>query len=80
MEFITGLFPYQEEAVEKLSHVKVGALYMEMGTGKTRTALELIKRRLDAGKVEQALSQADNRLGGVFQKWGILQVLDTRRD
>lgn len=55
MEFITGLFPYQEEAVEKLSHVKVGALYMEMGTGKTRTALELIKRRLDAGKVEQAL-------------------------
>ena len=48
MEFITGLFDYQTEAVDKLMRVKVGALYMEMGTGKTRTALELIQRRLKA--------------------------------
>ena len=48
----TELLPKQTEAVEKLRHVKVGALYMEMGTGKTRTALELIKLRLDAGKVD----------------------------
>lgn len=55
MNLITELFDYQRAAVDKLLHVKVGALYMEMGTGKTRTALELIKRRLDAGKVRQVL-------------------------
>ena len=55
MKLLTDLYDYQREAVEKLSHVKVGALYMEMGTGKTRTALELIRRRLAAGKVSQVL-------------------------
>lgn len=51
----TELFPHQAAAVEKLSKIKIGALYMEMGTGKTRTALELIKRRMDAGKVDHVL-------------------------
>lgn len=55
MKLTTELFDYQRAAVEKLMHVKVGALYMEMGTGKTRTALELIQRRLEAGKVKQVL-------------------------
>lgn len=55
MRLITDLYDYQAQAVDKLSRVKVGALYMEMGTGKTRTALELIQRRLQAGKVQQVL-------------------------
>lgn len=55
MEFITSLYPLQQKAVDKLQYVKVGALYMEMGTGKTRTALELIIRRLQAGKISQVL-------------------------
>ena len=55
MRLLTSLFSYQQAAVEKLLHVKVGALYMEMGTGKTRTALELIQRRLETGKVSQVL-------------------------
>lgn len=55
MELITELFDYQRAGVEKLLHVKVGALYMEMGTGKTRTALELLQRRLTSRKVSQAL-------------------------
>ena len=55
MKLTTQLFDYQRAAVDKLLHVKVGALYMEMGTGKTRTALELIQRRLEAGKVNQVL-------------------------
>lgn len=33
----------QNEAIIKLSEYKVGALFMEAGTGKTRTAYELIK-------------------------------------
>ena len=32
----------QKEAFEKLSKLKVGALFMEMGTGKTKVALDLI--------------------------------------
>lgn len=32
----------QQLAIDKLSRLKVGALFMEMGTGKTKTALELI--------------------------------------
>ena len=52
---LTKLYPHQQKAVEKLVHLKVGALYMEQGTGKTRTALELIQRRLSAGKVVCAL-------------------------
>lgn len=55
MKTYTDLLPYQEQAVEKLRHLKIGALYMEMGTGKTRTALELIKLRLAAGKVDRVL-------------------------
>ena len=55
IELKTQLFDYQKKAVEKLSKVKVGALYMEMGTGKTRTALELIEHRMSKGKVNHIL-------------------------
>lgn len=55
MTFVTELYEHQRKAVEKLSGIKVGALYMEMGTGKTRTALELIARRIHAGKVDHVL-------------------------
>lgn len=55
IELKKHLLDYQEKGVEKLSKVKVGALYMEMGTGKTLTALELIKRRIDKEKVNHML-------------------------
>lgn len=51
----TTLLPHQRPALDKLYGLRVGALYMEMGTGKTRTALEFIARRLDAGKINRAL-------------------------
>jgi SNF2 family DNA or RNA helicase len=51
----TELYDHQKKAVEKLINLKVGALYMEMGTGKTRTAMELIKHRLDCGKINKAI-------------------------
>lgn len=43
----------QELAFEKLSRLKVGALFMEMGTGKTKVALDLIASR--ASKVDYIL-------------------------
>lgn len=52
MIFLSSLYPHQLAAVNKLKSIKVGALYMEQGTGKTRTALELAKIRLDANKVD----------------------------
>lgn len=51
----TKLYKYQSKAVDKLSKLKVGALYMEQGTGKTRTALEIIKNKMSKGKVEVVL-------------------------
>lgn len=38
-----NLLPQQDAAIEKLHRLKVGALFMEPGTGKTRTAYELVK-------------------------------------
>ena len=55
MKIETSLLPHQEEAVKKLSKLKVGALFMEQGTGKTRTALELIQKRMEKGKVNVVL-------------------------
>ena len=51
----TDLYDHQQKAFEKLSKIKVGALYMDQGTGKTRTALELINLRYKAGKINHVL-------------------------
>lgn len=45
MNASTSLLGHQQAAVEKLYPLKVGALFMEMGTGKSRTAIELALRR-----------------------------------
>ncbi len=37
----------QKKAVEKLSRLKAGALFMKMGTGKTKVACDLIKLKID---------------------------------
>ena len=36
------LFIHQEKAIEKLRNLRAGALFMDMGTGKTRTAIEIV--------------------------------------
>ncbi len=52
LTFTTEPMEHQQRAIDKLINTKVGALYMDMGTGKTRTAFGLaIPRKLDA-KVE----------------------------
>lgn len=45
MNLRTNLFEHQILAVDKLLPARVGALFMDMGTGKTRTAIELVYRR-----------------------------------
>lgn len=41
----TDLLQHQAKAINKLESIRVGALFMECGTGKTRTAIELAIRR-----------------------------------
>lgn len=55
MKIKTDLLPYQAEAVKKIGRLKVGALFMEQGTGKTRTTLSLVAPRLEKGKVDVVL-------------------------
>ncbi len=45
MVVTTPLLSHQQTATEKLLPSRIGALFMEMGTGKTRTAIEMICRR-----------------------------------
>jgi superfamily II DNA or RNA helicase len=40
---MTALLDNQLNAISKLQKLKVGALFMEPGTGKTRSAFEIIK-------------------------------------
>lgn len=61
----------QERAFEKLSRLKVGALFMEMGTGKTKVALDLIASKRH--KVDQVLwicpCSLKNEIEAEQQKW-----------
>lgn len=41
----TELLPHQRSAVEKLLPIRLGALFMDMGTGKSRTTIEMVLRR-----------------------------------
>lgn len=45
MNLGTELLPHQTDAVSKVLPSRIGALFMEMGTGKSRTAIELVHRR-----------------------------------
>ena len=55
MQFKTELLDHQRKAVDKLKKLKVGALFMEMGTGKTRTTLELINIRLNKERINHVI-------------------------
>lgn len=43
----TKLLSHQQKALDKLSGLRVGALFMEMGTGKTRTIFEIMSQKQD---------------------------------
>ena len=55
MYLTTTLLDHQKTAFEKLKNIKVFALYMDPGTGKTRTTLEFIKHHMDAGRIDCVL-------------------------
>lgn len=55
IELKTTMYDFQKQGADKMLKLKIGALFMDMGTGKTRLALELVCRRLEAGKVKHVL-------------------------
>lgn len=55
MKLNNPLLPHQESAIKKLIKIKVGALFMEQGTGKTITTLEIARIRLESKKIEHII-------------------------
>ena len=49
----TNMFEHQEKAFNKIKKLKACALFMDMGTGKTRTILEYIQLKLNQGKINR---------------------------
>lgn len=72
---MTALFDNQQAAIDKLRQYKVGALFMEPGTGKTRTACELVKSvpQCDAVLWLTPFQIKDN-LREELAKWGLNHV------
>ena len=80
MELFTNLYEHQKKCVEKLRKIKIGALYMEQGTGKTRTALELIKIRLEKGRINHVLWLCPYSVKESLQREIIKHAGDTCKD
>jgi len=65
-KFKTKPYGHQLTALEKSSDKKVYALFMEMGTGKTKVAIDNLAMLYDKGKVNGALIIAPK---GVYKNW-----------
>lgn len=55
MNLNNELMPHQKTGVEKLIRLKVGALFMEQGTGKTITTLEIARIRYESHKIDSVI-------------------------
>lgn len=51
----TEMFEHQKKAFDKLKKLKVSALFMDTGTGKTRTAIEFIDYRFSKEKIDRVI-------------------------
>lgn len=69
------LLDSQITAIEKIRRYKVGALFMEMGTGKTRTAYELIRSVECDGVLWLTPFQNKTNIQEEIYKWGGLANL-----
>lgn len=61
----------QEEAFQKFKELRVGALFMEQGTGKTRVALNLIRETDSDLVLFFCPCSTKNNLQSEIDKWGI---------
>ena len=70
-EFKTAPRAHQRAALSKLGKKAFGALFMEVGTGKSWTAIALAGQRWCAGQIDRLLIVAKN---GVHQQWAKEQI------
>lgn len=63
----------QRRAIHKLEKLRVGALFMEPGTGKTRTAIELINSSSADFVLWIVPFQTKQNLENELKKWGLTQ-------
>lgn len=68
---MTALSADQKKAIAKLEKLRVGALFMEPGTGKTRTALELIKSSKTDFVLFMVPYRTKQNLQDEINKWGL---------
>lgn len=68
------LLSNQSDAIDKLQKLKVGALFMEPGTGKTRTAIELVKSVESDYVLWLTPFQTKDNLRAELAKWGMINV------
>ena len=61
----------QKKAIQKLEKLRVGALFMEPGTGKTRTAIELINSSVADFVLWIVPFQTKQNLKAELDKWGL---------
>ena len=55
-------------AFEKLKVLKVGALYIERQEGKLRTVLELVRYRMEHGRIDGVLWLCTGRKAGMLRE------------
>lgn len=68
---MTDLSASQKQAIKKLEKLRVGALFMEPGTGKTRTAIELINSSQADWVLWIVPFQTKHNLQKELDKWGL---------
>lgn len=54
--------PHQQEAIDRFKDVDFFALFMEMGTGKTRTAIKIAEHKFQTGQIDSVLIIAPNHV------------------
>lgn len=67
--FSVGLWNHQEAAVESFREHRKGVLEMATGTGKTRTALAIAEKLLDAKEIRSLIIAADGV--DLLDQWGV---------
>ena len=72
-KFKTKPYAHQTTALEKSWNKKVFALFMEMGTGKTKVAIDNMAMLYDNGKINGALIIAPK---GVYKNWYSQEIPD----
>jgi len=67
--YLDNFSSLQKKAIEKFDKLKVGALFMQMGTGKTRASLEIVKSKNPAFLIYITPVSTINNVKKEFDKW-----------